>query len=591
MNFISGSNPISILFLIFGIGLIHQCFWEKGLAIDLPFDIDPYFMNLISQEVFLGWRTRFLEWEIHENTSILLGPCLITNENELISHIVPAFYDRFLFFHSIFEQECSILLPNKRNEEYFFNMADACQISIEDHNVLLSFSKENNFIWNDIMTQQKTATKSIRLMLDEDIARDFLRNLSIITIDEPKNLPMQITARFQIHDITHEWKKVIISMLRKYGYVLLHFREQKDVLIVLFGRLVFPSHSHLPLKIVWDGRHLDWTSAWWGRPGMPWTTYCHEWFPRLKPCHIVLFDDPEWAHHLSTADAVIRWPGYNLDELPHISSLSYPPKAIVYLTVGESLHQAGGLFQVKTFENIVHFEEPWIQIARSHHDGSNNIVLMGLVPKIFDQNHLWAWESNSVDDFVRKGHFPEVPGYHERKGPALCFISSHCGVPFRDNMINALKNAGITVDGYGKCFSSPDSVIQSRCNNDKACIQRSYRFCLVSENSDSPGYHTEKIYDALRDGCIPVYWANADALDFVPSDDSVVLVRDYLNDISALKSKIEMINSDSQLWRSFLNWRSAPPDWFNVVGLSSDLLGCHICHHLSSRIHVSGKIV
>lgn len=583
------SFKTKLLFFIFIFIIFFSTRKDCVLATDYLFEIDSYYKNLISQEDFLEWRTHFLEWEIRENTSII-GPSFIKKQNELNNHIYYVYDDRFLFFNVINNQEeCFILLDEKTIEQESIPKINFCHISNDPQkNVLLS-SKESHIILNEISTYQTHSTKYVNLMLSEDIVWDFLKNISMIDAIDNKNLPKQISARIYINNTTNESKKIITNLFRKCNYILLYFYEKNDFYMVLFGRLV--NHSYSPLKIVWDGRHLDWTSAWWGRPGLPWTSYCNDWFPRLKPCHIILYDDPEWNYHLSTADAIIRWPGYNLDELPHISSLSYPSKAIIYLTVGESLHQAGGLFQVKTFENMVHFEEPWIQIARSHHDGSNNIVLMGLVPKMFDQNHLWAWESNLVDDFVRKGHFAEVPGYHDRKGPELCFVSSHCGVPFRDDMINALKSIGITVEGYGKCFHSPDPSIQNRCNNDKSCLQKSYRFCLIIENSDSPGYHTEKIYDALRDGCIPVYWANSDALDFMPSDESVILIRDYLNNLSALKAKIEMINADPHLWHSFLNWRSSPPDWFNIVGLSSDLLGCHVCHHLNSRIHLSGKVV
>lgn len=45
-----------------------------------------------------------------------------------------------------------------------------------------------------------------------------------------------------------------------------------------------------------------------------------------------------------------------------------------------------------------------------------------------------------------------------------------------------------------------------------------YRFCLCYENiQGEPGWVTEKIFDAMRAGCVPVYWGAPDISDFVDS--------------------------------------------------------------------------
>lgn len=48
---------------------------------------------------------------------------------------------------------------------------------------------------------------------------------------------------------------------------------------------------------------------------------------------------------------------------------------------------------------------------------------------------------------------------------------------------------------------------------------RSYRFSICYENvRDLPGYITEKIFDSLFAGCIPVYWGAANIEKYVPED-------------------------------------------------------------------------
>lgn len=53
----------------------------------------------------------------------------------------------------------------------------------------------------------------------------------------------------------------------------------------------------------------------------------------------------------------------------------------------------------------------------------------------------------------------------------------------------------------------------------KAEVLGNYRFSLCYENSDGPaGYITEKIFDCLVAGCVPVYWGAPNIADYVDSD-------------------------------------------------------------------------
>lgn len=46
-----------------------------------------------------------------------------------------------------------------------------------------------------------------------------------------------------------------------------------------------------------------------------------------------------------------------------------------------------------------------------------------------------------------------------------------------------------------------------------------YKFCICYENVQQlPGYVTEKIFDCLLAGCIPVYWGAPNISDYIPSD-------------------------------------------------------------------------
>lgn len=52
---------------------------------------------------------------------------------------------------------------------------------------------------------------------------------------------------------------------------------------------------------------------------------------------------------------------------------------------------------------------------------------------------------------------------------------------------------------------------------DKAQVYARYRFALVYENAQVPGYVSEKIFDAMRSGCVPVYLGAPNVAEYVPS--------------------------------------------------------------------------
>lgn len=51
----------------------------------------------------------------------------------------------------------------------------------------------------------------------------------------------------------------------------------------------------------------------------------------------------------------------------------------------------------------------------------------------------------------------------------------------------------------------------------KKSVLGKYRFSICYENSRVPGYVTEKIFDSMFAGCVPVYWGAPDILGHVPA--------------------------------------------------------------------------
>ena len=70
-----------------------------------------------------------------------------------------------------------------------------------------------------------------------------------------------------------------------------------------------------------------------------------------------------------------------------------------------------------------------------------------------------------------------------------------------------------------RLFGLPPVPSYQGAVSDKASVLRKTRFSYCYENSrDLSNYITEKIFDSLFHGCVPVYWGADNVLDYIPAD-------------------------------------------------------------------------
>lgn len=61
---------------------------------------------------------------------------------------------------------------------------------------------------------------------------------------------------------------------------------------------------------------------------------------------------------------------------------------------------------------------------------------------------------------------------------------------------------------YPSDFRHNDDDMRGKYEDDKIAYLRQFRFNLCPENSNNRGYVTEKIFEAIKAGCVPIYWGN-----------------------------------------------------------------------------------
>jgi len=121
------------------------------------------------------------------------------------------------------------------------------------------------------------------------------------------------------------------------------------------------------------------------------------------------------------------------------------------------------------------------------------------------------------------------------------------------------------VDSYGKCLQNR-TFREDRGQSTKLETISAYRFTLAFENSISQDYVTEKFFDSLIAGSVPVYLGAPNVADFAPSLDCFIDVRDFSGP-AALADYLQSLAADDDAYDRFLAWKSQPfrPEFVSLV--------------------------
>jgi hypothetical protein len=121
-----------------------------------------------------------------------------------------------------------------------------------------------------------------------------------------------------------------------------------------------------------------------------------------------------------------------------------------------------------------------------------------------------------------------------------CMVVSNANCEFRNEFFNKLSEYK-TVDSGGKYANNIGYIVP-----DKLEFIKDYKFVISFENSEYPGYTTEKIVEPMLCGSIPIYWGNP-FVDREFDTKSFVNVYDY-NSIDDVINRIAEMDKDDNLF-------------------------------------------
>jgi hypothetical protein len=144
-----------------------------------------------------------------------------------------------------------------------------------------------------------------------------------------------------------------------------------------------------------------------------------------------------------------------------------------------------------------------------------------------------------------------------RSAPAVYLQSSRWNASGRIQYAAALMRH-LRVDSYGAVLRNRDWPGTDVGRVSKLDLIAGYKFTLAFENSIAPDYVTEKFYDPLVAGSVPLYLGAPNVAEFAPAEHCFVNVADFAGP-AELAEYVRALDADADAYARYLAWKAAGP--------------------------------
>jgi alpha-1,3-fucosyltransferase 10 len=256
---------------------------------------------------------------------------------------------------------------------------------------------------------------------------------------------------------------------------------------------------------------------------------------RLREAGAVVFHIPEWSWSRSTFEDTPKFPGQ--------------------LWIAYSMESKVNYLQLADQDFMRHFD------LRMTYEQDADIW----VPYLPRRSTWLSIQDSSIPKKIEVPYLPRGSTWLSIQGSSIPKkIESHPTALFRSDPIDRCgRNAFAValmrytkVDSYGK-FLNNRSLAESDLGwSTKLTVISRYHFYLALENSIAPDYVTEKIFDALIAGTIPIYRGAPNCREFVPEGSFIDATT--FNGPKILADHLHRLVENPTDYAAYFAWRHKP---------------------------------
>lgn len=151
--------------------------------------------------------------------------------------------------------------------------------------------------------------------------------------------------------------------------------------------------------------------------------------------------------------------------------------------------------------------------------------------------------------------FRESVFFDNSRNGICMLVSSSFNRSGRQEYLKELMQ-NVQIDSYGKLFNNCQ-MPEDKGHSSKMTLYEQYKFVIAFENSCAEDYVTEKFFDPLLAGAVPVYFGAPNIDEFAPGDNCYVDVRRFKS-VEELATHLKACLEEPALYEQYQQWRIQP---------------------------------
>jgi hypothetical protein len=144
---------------------------------------------------------------------------------------------------------------------------------------------------------------------------------------------------------------------------------------------------------------------------------------------------------------------------------------------------------------------------------------------------------------IQRLRFPNKTAFESLRFRFCALIASHDSGGQREKLLVAASKSG-----YVCCpgnYRRNSVSLQLFFKNDKRSFLRLFKFNICPENISGQGYTTEKLFDAIWSGCIPIYFgSNGSPEPRIVNPETIIFLNESEDNINAVEQSINELYTD-----------------------------------------------
>ena len=203
--------------------------------------------------------------------------------------------------------------------------------------------------------------------------------------------------------------------------------------------------------------------------------------------------------------------------------------------------------------------------------------------EVFDYKMSYHQDADIIYPYYRYEYRKELIqmsrfSFHEKKDICM-MISSPFNQSKRQEYLQELM-LYIPIDSYGKLFNNC-KLEQDSGQDSKMELYKQYKFVIAFENSCATDYVTEKFYDPLLAGAVPIYLGAPNIEEFTPGEGCFVDIRNFDPPQKLADFLLNACRSED-IYNTFFQWKknSLKPEFLKKTARQQEHPFIRLCRFL-----------